>query len=151
MSYHRWGHLIVILLVLSRLLASAATTDTGDPVFYTGPNEIDAGSLKVGGVPVSVAGASGSEYAAARLATTGNITLSGEQTVDGVLTAGSAVVVWLQTNAVQNGFYLSSTGILDAPDRSRCQLPSLPATKPSTCNRARATRARCFAWPIRAR
>ena len=57
-----------------------------------------------------LAGASGSEYAAARLATTGNITLSGEQTIDGVLTAGSAVVVWLQTAATQNGIYLSSTG-----------------------------------------
>jgi hypothetical protein len=47
---------------------------------------------------------------AALVATTGNITLSGEQTIDGVLTSGSDVVVWLQTTASQNGLYRSASG-----------------------------------------
>lgn len=44
------------------------------------------------------------------LATTGNITLSGEQTIDGVVTAESRVLVWQQTNSVQNGIYDTNTG-----------------------------------------
>lgn len=44
------------------------------------------------------------------VATTTNITLSGEQTIDGVLTSGSRVLVWNQTNAVDNGIWDSSTG-----------------------------------------
>ena len=35
-------------------------------------------------------------------ATTANITLSGEQTIDGVVTSASRVLVKNQTNAVQN-------------------------------------------------
>lgn len=42
-------------------------------------------------------------------ATTGNITLSGEQVIDGVQTNQSRVLVWQQTNATQNGLYDSST------------------------------------------
>ena len=44
------------------------------------------------------------------LATTGNITLSGEQTIDGTLTSGSRVLVWQQTTASQNGVYTSASG-----------------------------------------
>lgn len=44
------------------------------------------------------------------VATTTNITLSGEQTIDGVVTSGSRVLVWSQTNAVDNGIWDSSTG-----------------------------------------
>lgn len=44
------------------------------------------------------------------VATTGNITLSGEQTIDGVLTSASRVLVWQQTDASQNGLYLSGAG-----------------------------------------
>lgn len=44
------------------------------------------------------------------LATTGNVTLSGEQTIDGTLTSSSRVLVWQQTNPVQNGIYDTSTG-----------------------------------------
>lgn len=43
-------------------------------------------------------------------ATTGNISLSGEQTIDGVLTSGSRVLVRAQTTASQNGIYVSSSG-----------------------------------------
>ena len=47
---------------------------------------------------------------AADVATTGNITLSGEQTIDGVLTSASRVLVKAQTTASQNGLYLSGAG-----------------------------------------
>jgi hypothetical protein len=42
--------------------------------------------------------------------TTGNISLSGEQTIDTVTTSSSRVLVASQTNAAQNGIYVSSTG-----------------------------------------
>lgn len=46
-----------------------------------------------------------------RVATTGNITLSGVQTVDGVaLVAGDRVLVKNQTTATQNGIYVVATG-----------------------------------------
>jgi hypothetical protein len=44
------------------------------------------------------------------VATTANITLSGEQTIDGVLTAASRVLVWQQTVGAENGLYLSGAG-----------------------------------------
>lgn len=43
------------------------------------------------------------------LATTGNITLSGEQTIDGTLTSETRVLVKDQTTAAQNGIYKSRT------------------------------------------
>ena len=43
-------------------------------------------------------------------ATTANITLSGEQTIDGVLTSSSLVLVKNQTTATQNGIYISGPG-----------------------------------------
>lgn len=43
------------------------------------------------------------------VATTANITLSGEQTIDGVLTSESRVLVKSQTTASQNGIYKSRT------------------------------------------
>lgn len=48
--------------------------------------------------------------AAVVVATTGNITLSGEQTIDGVLTSASRVLVKNQSNQTQNGIYVSSAG-----------------------------------------
>jgi hypothetical protein len=42
--------------------------------------------------------------------TTGNITLSGEQTIDGVLTSASRVLVMNQTSTLQNGIYISAAG-----------------------------------------
>lgn len=44
------------------------------------------------------------------VATTGNITLSGEQTIDGVATSGSRVLVRAQTTGSQNGIYVSAAG-----------------------------------------
>lgn len=43
-------------------------------------------------------------------ATTANITLSGEQTIDGIATSETRVFVKNQTDATENGIYLSSTG-----------------------------------------
>jgi phage-related tail fiber protein len=43
-------------------------------------------------------------------ATTANITLSGEQTIDGVATAASRVLVKDQTTGSQNGLYLTAAG-----------------------------------------
>jgi len=47
---------------------------------------------------------------AALAATTTNITLSGEQTIDGILTSSSRILVKNQTTASQNGVYVSSSG-----------------------------------------
>lgn len=44
------------------------------------------------------------------VATTANITLSGEQTIDGVLTSASRVLVWQQSAAAENGIYLTAAG-----------------------------------------
>jgi len=44
------------------------------------------------------------------VATTAAITLSGEQTIDGVLTSSSRVLVKNQASAIDNGIYLSDTG-----------------------------------------
>lgn len=44
------------------------------------------------------------------VATTGNVTLSGEQTIDGETTSASSVFVWKQTNPIENGIYTTSPG-----------------------------------------
>lgn len=44
------------------------------------------------------------------VATTANITLSGEQTIDGILTSGSRVLVKNQTTTADNGIYVSGAG-----------------------------------------
>jgi hypothetical protein len=44
------------------------------------------------------------------VATTANITLSGEQTIDGVLTSSSRVLVKNQSSAANNGIYISGSG-----------------------------------------
>lgn len=44
------------------------------------------------------------------VATTGDITLSGEQTIDGVLTSTSRVLVWQQSDPTENGIYVSAAG-----------------------------------------
>jgi hypothetical protein len=48
--------------------------------------------------------------APALVATTANITLSGEQTIDGVLTSASRVLVKDQTAPAENGVYVSAAG-----------------------------------------
>ncbi|TIT30314.1 MAG: hypothetical protein E5W78_14415, partial [Mesorhizobium sp.] len=47
-----------------------------------------------------------------KVATVGNITLSGQQTIDGVaIVAGDRVLVRAQTSSVNNGIYVADTGI----------------------------------------
>lgn len=47
---------------------------------------------------------------AVQVATTANITLSGEQTIDGVTTSASRVLVKNQSTASENGIYVSASG-----------------------------------------
>ena len=49
-------------------------------------------------------------------ATTANITLSGEQTIDGVTTSGSRVLVKDQTTTTENGVYVSDSGSWERAD-----------------------------------
>ena len=48
--------------------------------------------------------------ASVKCATTANITLSGEQTIDGITTSASRVLVKNQSSASQNGIYVSAAG-----------------------------------------
>lgn len=118
------------------LLASNAYTINGTSITFAsapalGVNNIDvrAPSLLVGAASSSAAlaqlyaaqalASATSAAAAASLAkwkpavncaTTANITLSGEQTIDTVLTSGSRVLVKNQTTVTQNGIYVSAAG-----------------------------------------
>ena len=53
---------------------------------------------------------------AADLATTGNISLTGEQVIDDETTSASRVVVHMQTDATENGVYISGTPWVRADD-----------------------------------
>jgi uncharacterized cupin superfamily protein len=44
------------------------------------------------------------------LATTGNVALTGEQTIDGTLTSADDVLVWQQSTASENGIYTTDAG-----------------------------------------
>lgn len=57
---------------------------------------------------ISISGVTRKEAVAC--ATTANITLSGEQTIDGVTTSASRVLVKNQSAAAQNGIYVSAAG-----------------------------------------
>jgi hypothetical protein len=62
-------------------------------------------------VTITATGGGTSGTAPVQLATTGsNISLSGEQTIDGVLTSSSRVLVKDQTTQTQNGVYVSGSG-----------------------------------------
>lgn len=85
-------------------------------VAYNGKRfSMSNGQAAIGGVPgvdtawVSFSGAETSLTPAA-VATTANITLSGEQTIDGVLTSASRVLVKNQTLSQNNGVYVSGAG-----------------------------------------
>jgi hypothetical protein len=93
----------------------------------TGYSDLLAGSVTVNGTltlnadPSSALQAATKQYvdnlaagldvkASVKCATTANITLSGEQTLDGILTSASRVLVKNQTTASQNGIYVSAGG-----------------------------------------
>lgn len=52
----------------------------------------------------------------ARVATTANITLSGEQTIDGVLTSADRILVKDQSAASENGLYVTASGAWSRTD-----------------------------------
>lgn len=55
--------------------------------------------------------ASGLDWkASVQVASTGNLTLSGEQTIDGVLTSASRILVKDQTTGSENGIYVTAAG-----------------------------------------
>jgi len=65
-------------------------------------------------IPVAGGGTGAAEglsvHAAVACATTANITLSAEQTLDGILTSTDRVLVKDQTDATENGIYVSAAG-----------------------------------------
>lgn len=70
------------------------------------------------------------------VATTGNIVLSGEQTIDGVLTSADRVLVRAQSTASQNGIYVSDAGAwtrsTDADAASELEGAAVGVTQGST-------------------
>ena len=111
-------------------LASALTdeTGTGVAVFNNNPTLIapvlgdaSATTLLMAGDPTLALQVATKAYvdnlitglmwkSAVNCATTANITLSGEQTIDGFTTSASRVLVKNQSTASQNGIYLTSAG-----------------------------------------
>lgn len=104
----------LILMLLYTTIGLAA--DRGDPVYHTGTNELDVPSLKQGGDQVLTIGNAGAKYAPVLVATTDNIQFTAEQLIDGVQTAGSRVLVWQQTDDLENGLYVSGETWIRAPD-----------------------------------
>lgn len=114
-------------------LVGRTTTDTLTNKTLTSPSmtspSITSGNLAMGGgkitnlgTPTVSSDAASKDYvdttvfgsiswkSPVLVATTANITLSGEQTIDGVLTSTSRVLVWQQTAPAENGIYVSAAG-----------------------------------------
>lgn len=97
-------------LLKSVLLASFPNISGAMTVTHTVLNGLDGRLTTAESTLASLLPTSGDFKASCLVATTGNITLSGEQTIDGVLTSGSRVLVRAQTTGSQNGVYVSSSG-----------------------------------------
>jgi len=82
-------------------LSGFKITNLGDPTTGT-----DAANKNY----VDAAANVGPPHAAVAAASTGNLTLSGEQTIDGVATSASRVLVKDQTTGSQNGIYVTAAG-----------------------------------------
>ena len=94
--------------------AGGATLDWKDLLLTGGEWVVDANPLTTYGIATKnyvdtrIDGLDWKEEVVVR--TTANITLSGEQTIDGVLTSASRVLVMAQTNQINNGIYTSAAG-----------------------------------------
>jgi hypothetical protein len=90
-------------------LPTSGGTMTGDLTLVGNPTSANHAATKQ--YVDSVATGSITDWKeAVACATTGNITLSGEQTIDGIATAASRVLVKNQTTGAQNGIYVSAAG-----------------------------------------
>lgn len=94
---------------LATLQANLAEGEVGiaseTNTFYKRPDGAATGAL------IPIGGGGGVATMRAKVATTGNIALTGLQTIDGIaLTAGDFVLVSSQTNPAQNGVYVAAAG-----------------------------------------
>lgn len=89
----------------------ANPTFTGTGVTLPGDPVSDLHAASKGWVNTSIAGLTNEKpKTAVACVAVSNITLSGEQTIDGVLTSASRVLVTGQSTASQNGIYVSAAG-----------------------------------------
>lgn len=108
-------------IALSKLAEAVVQADGGQA--FTGNQSMGGFKLTSLGTPVSAGDAANKSYVDAvavglrdfkdsvRVATTGNITLSGTQTIDGVsVVAADRVLVKDQSTASQNGIYIAAAG-----------------------------------------
>ena len=101
------GHASLDLPLTGGTMAGTITFSAGNVTGLSTPlNGSDAATKAY--VDAAINGFSWKSSAAC--ATTANITLSGEQTIDGILTSSSMVLVKNQTTLSQNGLYLSAAG-----------------------------------------
>ena len=94
---------------LATLQANLAEGEVGiaseTNTFYKRPDGAATGAL------IPIGGGGGVATMRAKVATTGNIALTGLQTIDGIaLAAGDFVLVGSQTNPAQNGVYVAAVG-----------------------------------------
>lgn len=87
--------------------SSVALRTSAGALFVSTPTDNNHAATKA---YVDAAGASKTFIDPVDLATTANITLSGEQTIDGTLTSSSRVLVKNQSTASENGVYVSNSG-----------------------------------------
>lgn len=97
--------------VASEMPGTASPSAAGIAKLYTSTGGNTDGSMDQQSITNAIsAAAGGTGPSKVQVATTANITLSGEQTIDGILTSGSRVLVWQQSSGPQNGVYVSSSG-----------------------------------------
>ena len=110
--------------IQTQLNAKAADADVikkDGSVAFTADQSLGGNKLTSVGTPTANTDAANKQYVddvaqglkpkeAVRVATTANITLSGEQTIDGVLTSTDRVLVKNQTDPEDNGIYVSAAG-----------------------------------------
>ena len=82
----------------------------GESVTITQWESVAASAQEVADLTIESPAAPSDWKDSADLATTANITLSGEQTIDGTMTSASRVLVWVQNTPSQNGLYVSGAG-----------------------------------------